>query len=72
MDRIGIITFHRSYNYGSILQAFALQKYIKENVGEAKIIDFIHREDFKQYHLFRKYLYKTYPTALGEIGRAHV
>ena len=65
MDRIGIITFHRSYNYGSILQAFALQKYIKENVGEAKIIDFIHREDFKQYHLFRKYLYKTYPTALG-------
>ena len=41
MDRIGIITFHRSYNYGSILQAFALQKYIKENVGEAKIIDFI-------------------------------
>lgn len=28
MKNIGIITFHCSYNYGSVLQAYALQKYL--------------------------------------------
>lgn len=26
---IGIITYHRAENYGSVLQAYALNKYIK-------------------------------------------
>lgn len=30
MKRIGTITFHASYNYGSCLQAYALQEYIKK------------------------------------------
>lgn len=34
MKKIGIITFHRSYNYGSVLQAYALQKKIKELAPE--------------------------------------
>lgn len=38
---IGIITFHRSYNSGSILQAYALQNVIKNKLGlENEIIDF--------------------------------
>ena len=28
--KIGIITFHCSYNYGSALQAYALQEYLEE------------------------------------------
>ena len=29
-NKIGTITFHNSYNYGSALQAFALQTYLKK------------------------------------------
>lgn len=29
MKKIGTITFHASYNHGSCLQAYALQKYIQ-------------------------------------------
>lgn len=51
--RIGIITFHKSYNYGSVLQAFALVQYLTKLGHEAKIIDFTYLDDFRQYHLFR-------------------
>lgn len=46
MKKIGIITYHHYYNYGTVLQAYALQHVI-ENLGnyEAEIIDFrIHNE----------------------------
>lgn len=33
--KIGAITFHSSYNYGSVLQAYALQEFIKNNFGHA-------------------------------------
>lgn len=38
--RIGIITFHASLNYGSALQAFALQEYLRARGHEAVIIDY--------------------------------
>lgn len=28
---LGIITFHRSINYGAVLQAYALKKFIEKN-----------------------------------------
>ena len=40
MSKVGIITYHHHYNYGTMLQALALQKAI-ENLGfESEIIDF--------------------------------
>lgn len=39
--RVGIITFHHSYNCGSMLQAFALQSVIEQLGYEAEIIDFL-------------------------------
>ena len=36
-----MITFHRANNLGANLQAFALNKYINNNIGECEIIDFI-------------------------------
>lgn len=51
--RIGIITFHKSYNYGSVLQAFALVQFLTKLGHEAKVIDFTYLYDFKQYHLFK-------------------
>ena len=41
IKKIATITFHNSYNYGSVLQAFALQTYLKKIGYETKIIDFL-------------------------------
>lgn len=38
--KVGIITFHASHNYGSMLQAWALQTYIQSMGHEAEIINF--------------------------------
>ncbi|HHD2595317.1 TPA: polysaccharide pyruvyl transferase family protein [Clostridium perfringens] len=56
-QKIGIVTFHCSYNYGSILQTYALQKYISKEFGDVKIINYVSK-DFEQYRLFRYTYYK--------------
>lgn len=38
--KIGILTFHRAHNYGAVLQAFALQQYLKSNGYQVNIIDY--------------------------------
>lgn len=48
---IGIITFHCSYNYGSAIQAFALQEYLASQGHSVEIIDFRSR-DFEAYSIF--------------------
>ena len=40
-NRIGILTMHRVQNYGSALQAYALQEYINRLGYEAELIDYI-------------------------------
>ena len=40
MKKVGIITLHRSANYGSVLQAYALQEKIKSLGYKVKIIDY--------------------------------
>ena len=49
--RIGIITLHCSYNFGSALQAYALQRVLTEMGHEATIIDY-RSIDFDHYQLF--------------------
>lgn len=46
--RVGIITFHASYNFGSALQAFAMQAVVKSLGHEATTIDYRSR-DQEQY-----------------------
>lgn len=58
MYRVGIITFHCSYNYGSVLQAFALQTYLETQGYSAKIINYVLTSNFEQYRLFRINKYK--------------
>lgn len=48
MKKIGIITIHKSPNYGASLQAFALWKYINDLGMDAEIID-LYRPFFKGY-----------------------
>lgn len=50
--KIGIITLHASENFGSILQAFALQSYLNSKGHDAYIIDYTYTNDYKQYNLF--------------------
>lgn len=42
--KIGILTFHKSINYGSVLQAWALQKALKKLGYESEIIDYEPKE----------------------------
>lgn len=50
--KIGILTFHRAYNYGAILQAYALQKKLKRMGAESEIIDYMSMEKRAKTRLF--------------------
>lgn len=52
--KIGIITFHRAINYGSILQAYALSRFLRDEVGEnnVEVIDYQNCAQKKIYKLF--------------------
>lgn len=47
--KIGILTFHKSINYGSVLQAWALQKMISLLGYQSEIIDYEPKEYYKIY-----------------------
>lgn len=38
--KVGIITVHRAYNYGSVLQCYALQEYLRLLGYDVKVIDY--------------------------------
>lgn len=45
MKKIGIVTFFSNYNYGSVLQAYALMQYLNNQGYDAKIIDYLSNEN---------------------------
>ena len=49
--RVGIINFHGSYNYGSLLLTYALQKTIEDRGHEVKIINYLSSQQRNQYNL---------------------
>lgn len=52
--RVGIITFHASHNYGSMLQAYALQRVVTELGYYCEIINFRTKRQKKYYRPFYK------------------
>lgn len=64
MKNIGIITFYFAYNYGSVLQAYALKTLLQNKNYEVSVIDFIYKKDFEQYRLFRTKMYCKNPKAV--------
>lgn len=52
MKKIGIITYHRAYNYGSALQAYALNKYLRKRGFLVETIDFRTERQDKLYEIF--------------------
>lgn len=56
MKKIGIVTIHKINNYGAVLQAYALNKYLTDCGHEVKTIDFrTHRveESYKIFYPFQ-------------------
>ena len=51
--KIGILTFHKSLNYGSALQAFALVQKLRELGYDAEVIDYKQNNYDYQYKLLK-------------------
>ncbi len=52
MKKVGILTYHSSDNYGSVLQAYALHKYLSD-FCDAQIIDYRKSEVKNLYKIFK-------------------
>lgn len=50
--KIGILTFHRAYNYGAVLQAYALQKYLSLQGHDVGMIDYKNEDLLSCYKVF--------------------
>jgi len=57
--KIGILTFHRAQNYGAVLQAFALQRFLTINGYDVEIIDYRPEYIEKVYKIFRYDLFRN-------------
>ena len=44
MKKVGILTFHDAHNYGAVLQAYALKKYIKDLGMDVSVINYHHSD----------------------------
>lgn len=55
MKRIAVITFHSSYNFGSNLQAFALQEYIKQLCDNNCLYNIINLQKKEQDEMYKIY-----------------
>lgn len=51
--RVGLLTFHRAYNYGAVLQCYALQQVLRELGHEVVLIDYRQPEIDAFYRAFR-------------------
>lgn len=51
--KIGIITYHNAMNYGAVLQAYALQEWLKKNGCSVEILDYNNQMVALSYRQFR-------------------
>ena len=57
--KIGLLTFHCAHNYGAVLQAYALQEYIKSLGCDVEILDYRPNEITQSYRIIPKLLIKS-------------
>ena len=53
MRKVGIITYHHYYNYGTMLQALALQKKVEQLGYQAELIDFKQDNSLSRYEMLK-------------------
>ena len=49
--RIAIVTFHRAYNYGAVLQAYSLNRYLRDNGADCELLDYYPEYFYNMYHV---------------------
>lgn len=54
MKKVGLLTYHGAINYGSVLQAYALQQTILKTGNDCEIIDYRPKKQSDIYAMFRK------------------
>lgn len=54
--RIAIITFHRAYNYGAVLQCYALYRTLKKLGHECYVLDYWPKYFYNEYYVHRDFL----------------
>ena len=52
--KVGIITFHNSYNCGSMLESYAIYKYIENKGIDCEIVNFSNEGQKELYEIFKK------------------
>ncbi len=65
--KIGIVSIHSAHNYGSVLQAYALQEELKKFSNDVKIINYRPKYFEKQYKMFSLGVYSRYKGLLNKI-----
>jgi hypothetical protein len=70
--KIGIITIHSVYNYGAMLQAFALSKYIESIGYDSEVIDYRPYWICRNYNFHWKDLFLDPRRALGVLKQASI
>ena len=69
--KLGILTFHAAHNYGSMLQAYALQSFLRNHGHEPEIINFrskvqklmyTHPFDFRYQYMIKETIYNALHT----------
>ena len=67
-QKVGIVTFHAADNFGSALQAYALEDVLRNMGYRPEIVNVLYAKDMEQYKVFRKEIYKERPrTFLGDV-----
>ncbi len=65
--RIKLVSIHSAHNYGSVLQAYALQEKLKQYSEEVEIIDYRPNYFETQYKMFSLRVYKRYKGIFNKI-----
>ena len=65
--KIGIVSIHSAHNYGSVLQAYALQEELKKFSNDVEIIDYRPEYLERQYKLFSIKVYNRYQGLINKI-----
>ena len=65
MRKIGVLTFHRSLNYGAVLQARGLVEAVKKMGFEAELVDYRNenlekRDSFKRFYIYEGLIRNTF------------
>lgn len=65
--RVGIVSIHSAHNYGSLLQAYALQETLKKYSNDVQIINYRPKYLDCQYSMFSVQIYKKYHGLINKI-----